>query len=172
MGRATTTGGVLLFPTRKRPGALRELSPQQSTGPNQPRGWLSKQCARKLAEFQQPRETVNRSLLGVQMERPRRCVIREPVRRGLTLRSEDPRAVRLLPQQVRRLTCSASELKRNCHQKRMQAKVKNAIRLPTTNPAPSPLTSSDILAPSSSQANEAEAEGVPGEWPRSFLGLV
>ena len=35
---------------------------------------------------------------------------------GLTLRSGDPRAVRLLPQQARRLTCSASELKRDCQE--------------------------------------------------------
>ena len=108
---------VVAVPNKKRPGALRELSPQQSTGPNQPRGWLSKQCARKRAEYQQPVETVNRSLLGVPTKRPRRCLIRvEWVRRGLTLRCEDPRAVRLLPQQVRRLPCSASGLKRNCDQ--------------------------------------------------------
>ena len=171
MGRATTTGGVLLFPTRKRPGALRELSPQQSTGPNQPRGWLSKQCARKLAEFQQPRETVNRSLLGVPMKRPRRCVIREPVRRGLTLRSEDPRAVRLLPQQVRRLTCSASELKRNCDQNDAS---KGQERHQASNDQSGTIAPNEFrhFSPPSSQANEAEAEGVPGEWPRSFLGLV
>ena len=104
----------------KRPGALRELSPRQSIGPNQPRGlgWLSQQCARKLTEFRQPLETVNRSLLGVPMRRPRRCLIRvEGLRRGLTIRCEDPRAFRLLPQQVRRRTCSASELKGNCDQR-------------------------------------------------------
>ena len=39
--------------------------------------------------------------------RPRHFLIRvERARRGLTLRSRDPRAVRLLPQQVRWLTCS------------------------------------------------------------------
>jgi hypothetical protein len=51
------------------------------------------------------------------MRRPRRGLIRvEGLRRGLTIRCENPRAFRLLPQQVRRRTCSASELKRNCDQ--------------------------------------------------------
>ena len=51
------------------------------------------------------------------MTAPERCLIRvERARRGLTPCCEDPRAVRLLPQQVRQLTCSASELKRNCDQ--------------------------------------------------------
>ena len=100
----------------KRPGALRELSPQQSTGPNQPRGWLSKQCVRKLAEFQQRGETVNRSLLGVPIGGPGAVSRVETSRRGLAVRSGDLRAVRLPLQLVRWLTCSASELKGNCDQ--------------------------------------------------------
>ena len=95
---------------------LRELSPQQSTGPNQPRGWLSKQCVRKLGEFQQRGETVNRSLLGVLKGGPGRVSRVERTRRGLAVRSGDLRAVRLPLQLVRWLTCSASELKRNCDQ--------------------------------------------------------
>ena len=48
----------------------------------------------------------------------------------------------------------------------MEANAKNAIRLPTANPPPSPLTSSDILAVHRLRQNEAEAEGVTVERPR------
>jgi hypothetical protein len=59
-------------------------SPRSKHRPNQPRGWLSQQCVRRLAQFQQPGETVNRILLEVPMKRPRRCLIRvEPVPKQL-----------------------------------------------------------------------------------------
>jgi hypothetical protein len=112
-GAATTRDWVLLFPISSGPVPYATSPRSKAPGLTSQEDWLSKQCARKLAKFQQPWESVNRSLLGVPMERPRHFLIRvERVRRGLTLRREDPRAFRLLSQQLRRLTCSARAARR------------------------------------------------------------